>query len=134
MATSCHIHVLRNMTNNRSPGTSGFSADFCKVFWKRIGHFVVRSLNEAYKSNTLSITQTNGIITCIPKDNKPRHFLKNWRSITLLNTVYKIETGAIANIIKSVIDKLISKDQTGFIKVRCIGENTRVIYDLMHYT
>ena len=31
--------VLKNMKNNRSPGTSGFSADFYKVFWKKNGAF-----------------------------------------------------------------------------------------------
>ena len=73
-------------------------------------------------------------ITCIPKENKPKQFLKNWRPLTLLDTVYKIASGAIANRIKSVIDKLIDKDQTGFIKGRYIGENTRLVYDLMKHT
>ena len=57
-----------------------------------------------------------GIITCIPKENKSKQFLKHWKPLTLLDTVYKVASGAIANIIKSVIDKLIDNDQTGFIK------------------
>ena len=73
-----------------SPGLSGFSADFFKVFWKQLGHFVLRSLNYGYEMGNLSITQRQGIITCIPKDNKPKQFLKNWRPLTLLDTVYKI--------------------------------------------
>ena len=57
---------------------------------------------------------------------KPKQFLKNWRPLTLLDTIYKIASGAIANRIKWVLDKLINKDQTGFIKGRYIGENTRL--------
>ena len=34
----------------------------------------------------------------------------------------------------SPIDKIINKDQTGFLKGRYTGENTRLIYDLMNYT
>ena len=34
---------LKSMSNNKSPGTDGFSADFLKVFWGKIGHFVVMS-------------------------------------------------------------------------------------------
>lgn len=34
----------------------------------------------------------------------------------------------------SVLDTIISPDQTGFILGRYIGENTRLIYDLMQYT
>ena len=53
----------------------------------------------------------------------------------LLNCVYKIVSRFIANRIKKVLDKIIAKDQTGFIiKGRYIGENIRLIYDIMHYT
>jgi len=104
------------------------------MFWKKIGAFVVRSLNEAFNCGNLSITQTQGIITCIPKGDKSRLFIQNWRPITLLNTVYKIASGVIANRFKLFMDKLIHNDQTGFIKGRYIGENTRLIYDILHYT
>ena len=63
------------MKNDKSPGLSGFSADFFKVFWKQFGHFVLRSLNYSYRMGNLSITQRQGIITCIPKENKPKQFL-----------------------------------------------------------
>ena len=39
-----------------------------------------------------------------------------------------------ANRLKLVLDELIDKDQTGFIKGRFIGENTRLIYDIMSFT
>ena len=128
------FQTLKNMKSNKSPGTSGFNADFYKVFWGKLGDFVVRALNEAYNVNSLSETQTQGLITCIPKGNKPKEYLKNWWPITLLNTVYKIGTGCIANRIKSFLPKLIHTDQSGFIKDRYIGENLRLIYDLLHYT
>ena len=125
---------LYNMKNDKSPEISGFSAEVFKFFWRQIGYFVLRSLNSGYNNGKLSICQRQGIITCIPKENKPKQFLKNWRPLTLLDTVYKIASGAIANRTKGVLDKLINKDQTGFIKGRYIGENTRLIYDLMNYT
>lgn len=127
-------HTLKNMSNNKSPGSDGFSSEFFKVFWRYLGHFVIRSLNYGFQKEELSITQREGIITCIPKENKPKELLKNWRPITLLNVVYKIASGAIANRLKSHLDKLIHPDQTGFIHGRYIGENTRLIYDMMHYT
>ena len=43
-------------------------------------------------------------------------------------------SGSIANRIKQVLDKLISTDQTGFIEDRFIGENTRLVYDLLQFT
>ena len=126
--------VLLKMKPDKSPGITGFTAEFFKVFLKQLGHFVLRTLNYSYNKGELSITQKQGIITCIPKENKPKQLLKNWRPLTLLDTVYKIASGTIVNRLKSVIHKLINKDQTGFNKERYIGENIRLIYDLMSYT
>lgn len=126
--------TLKNMKNNKSPGTSGFTVDFFKVFWKQLGNFVVRAINFGFQQGELSITQQNGLIVCIPKENKFRNNLKNWRPITLLNTIYKIASGSIANRIKTVLNKLIATEQTGFIKGRYIGENTRLLYDLLQFT
>ena len=126
--------TLYNMKNEKSPGISGFAAEFFKVFWKDIGQFVLRSLNYGYIKGELSISQKQGVITCIPKENKPKLYLKNWRPITLLDTVYKIASGSIANRIKPNLDSLIDKDQTGFIQGRYMGENTRLLYDLIHHT
>ena len=69
------------------------------------------------------------MITLIPKENKPRQFLTNYRPICLLNTIYKLASAG--NRMKTVLDKLISKDQSGFISGCYIIENTRVVYDLM---
>ena len=104
------------------------------MFWNNLGHFIVRSLNFGILKGELSITQREGIITCIPKENKPRHYITNYRSISLLNCIYKIASGIIANRIKSTLQKLIHTDQTGFIADRYIGENTRLVYDIMHHT
>ncbi len=48
--------------------------------------------------------------------------------------MYKIASGAIANKIKTVLNILIHRDQTGFVAGRYMGENTRLIYDIMQYT
>ena len=55
---------------------------------------------------------------------------KNWRPISLLNTVYKIGFGVISSRLKRVLEKLIDLDQTGFISGRYIGDNIRLIYDM----
>ena len=126
--------TLKTMANNRSPGSDGFGADFFKMFWNNLGHFIVRSLNFGFLKGELSITQREGIITCIPKENKPRHYITNYRPISLLNCIYKIASGIIANRIKGTLQKLIHTDQTGFIAGKYIGENTRLVYDTMHHT
>jgi exonuclease III len=125
--------VLKNMSNGKSPGTDGMTVDFFKFFWKQLKIFVVRSINEGFDNKQMSITQREGIIICIPKGDKPREYLKNWRPISLLNVAYKIGSSCIANRIKTVLPKLISEDQTGFVPGRYIGDNLRLLYDITHY-
>ena len=69
----------------------------------------------------------------IPKEGKDNKKMKNWRSITLLNTVYKTASSCIAARLKTVLPKLIGDDQKGFLKGRCIGENIRLLYDTLLY-
>ena len=126
--------ALKQMSNNKSPGSDGFTTEFFKFFWIDIGHFLVRSINYAYENGELSSTQKEGIITCLPKGDKPKEFLKNWRPISLLNVSYKLASACIANRLKKVLPALISPDQTGFIAGRYIGENIRALYDIMYYT
>lgn len=127
-------YALKNMKNNKSPGLDGFTVEFLKFFWVDIGHFILRSINYGYHTGSLSITQKQGIITCIPKPNKSRDTLKNWRPISLLNVIYKLASAVIANRFKKVLNTIIHENQKGFIAGRFLGENVRLIYDVLFET
>ena len=126
--------ALKNMKNSKSPGNDGFTAEFFKFFWVDLGEYILKSINYAYRHGLLSVTQTQGIITCLPKPNKARNILKNWRPISLLNVIYKMMSAAIANRLKTVLSKLVNQDQKGFITGRYIGENIRLVYDVLFET
>ena len=88
--------ALKAMKNQKCPGIDGFPAEFFKVFWAKLKFFVLRSLNNGYNTGQLSISLRQCIISCLPKGDKPRQFLKNWRPILLLSVVYKIASSALA--------------------------------------
>ena len=88
----------------------------------------------SYKIGKLSISQRRGIIKLIPKKDANLNSIKNWRPLTLLNCDYKIATKAIASHIKMFLPKLVSDNQTGFIRDRFIGENIRLIDSVIKYT
>ena len=124
---------LQNMKNGKSPGSDGFPVEFFKVFWRQLGEFVLRSLNEGFLKGEMSSTQKEGVIICIPKPDSARDKIKNWRPISLLNTIYKIGSSSIANRLKLVLSSIINEDQTGFIKNRFLGNNIRLIYDVISH-
>ena len=55
---------------------------------------------------------------------------------TNITTKYCIQigSGVIASRLKRVLEKLIDLDQTGFISGRYIGDNIRLIYDMLQFT
>ena len=128
------LSTLKRMKNGTSPGSDGFTVEFFKFFWNDMGTLLVRAINESFRKESLSSPQKEGLITLLPKGDKPRQFPKNWRPIMLLNVSYKTASGCIANRIKRVLPNIIHSDQTGFINGRCISENTRLLYDIIHYT
>ena len=123
--------VLKNMANGKSPGSDGYPAEFYKFFWLDLGEYLLKSLNEAFEVGELSQTQKQGIISLIPKGDKPREFIKHWRPISLINVDCKLLSGVLAHRLKQILPKIIGNEQKGFLKKRYIGENIRTVYDLM---
>ena len=126
----CHAS-LKEFSNGKSPGTDGLTAEFYLKFWELLGQELVDSVNYAFEMGKLLISQKRGIITLIPKKDKNKFFLDNWRPISLLNTDYKIATKAIAARIAKVLPSLIHGDQTGYIKGRFIG--TKCTLNCVYY-
>ena len=124
---------LKKTRNNVSPGSSGFSNEFFKFFWRDLKLFVTKSINHSYEIGMLSVTQRLGIITLIPKGSKDKTFLKNWRPLTLLNSLYKLVSGCIAERMKPHLDTIIDGDQKGFVAGRYIGEAIRTTFDIIQW-
>ena len=106
------LKALKGMECSKTPGSDGLSAEFYKVVWNNISDLFLNSINYAYRSGQLSVTQRRGIIKLIPKKDAEPNLIKNWRPISLLNCDYKIAAKAIANRFKQVIPDIINYDQT----------------------
>jgi len=127
------LKALKTLSNNKTPGTDGLSAEFYKFFWLDVKGCVFDSIVYAFDKGEMSIDQRRGIISLSPKKGKDRLYLKNWRPITLLNTDYKILAKVLALRISKVIGKVINTDQSGYIKGRYIGDNIRTVADIIHF-
>jgi hypothetical protein len=125
--------AVNSMKLNKSPGPDGLPIEFYKQFWDNICNILFRSFIESLSKGELSVSQTRAIIRLIYK-KRDKQLLKNWRPISLLNSDYKILTTALSKRLKTILPKLISNDQTAYIKGRYIGENIRLINDIIEYS
>ena len=123
--------TLFSMKNGTSPGSDGFSVEFYKFFWTDIREFFYAMCIESLSRGTLPQTLKEGIIVLLPKPNKPRDLLKSYRPITLLDVSYKIISGTIANRLKAALQTIIDPCQSAYLKGRLMGDNIRMIYDIM---
>ena len=123
--------ALATMKKGKSSGSNGFTSGFFKHFWHYLGIFLFRTAKESINNGALPLSHRESIVTLIPQAGKPLNSLKDWRPISLLNVDFKIISSAITNRLKNVIQDTISPSQSAYIKGRFIGENSRLVYDVI---
>lgn len=123
--------ALKDMKNKKSPGRDGITVEFYNIFWNDIKQYFINSINYSFEQNELTVLQNQGILTLFLKADKNISSLQNWRPISLHNVDYKVAAKAIANRIKRVLKSIIDSSQTGFIKDRYIGENIRLLFEVI---
>ena len=126
--------VLSTFSNDKTPGNDGLTVEFYKFFWSEIGTFLVDSLNYAYFHGELSNSQKQAVITLLEKKDKDRRWIKNWRSISLVNVDVKIGSKTIAKRLETVLPHIFHYDQNAFVKGRNIFDATRTISYVMEFT
>ena len=107
--------------------------EFYKAFWPLFGSLIVESFNTSIEEGELSNSQRQAVITLLDK-KKDRSLIKNWRPISLLNNDYKILSKVLSLRLIDILPRLINVNQTGYVKNRFIGENIRLIKDILEYT
>ena len=60
-------NYLKKCKNNVAPGSSGFSFDFYKFFWRDLKYFVINAVDYDFEKNRLSVSQSLGIVRIVPK-------------------------------------------------------------------
>ena len=61
------LKSLKEMQNDKSPGTDGYTAEFYKYFLPDIKNLLINAINYVLENKSLSNEQKRGIITLIPK-------------------------------------------------------------------
>ena len=77
--------------------------EFYLSFRELLGQELVDSFNYAFEKGEMLISQKKDTITLIPKKDKNRTLLDNWRPISLLNTDHKVAIKSISARIAKVL-------------------------------
>ena len=122
---------LSSLKPNTAPGPDGWTAEFFRKFWDIFCPLFLSVVNEIFECGTFPDSFSGSVTTLIPKKGKDKRYIENLRPISLLPVSYKIIAKVMALRLKKVVGDVIHADQTGFLPGRYIGENIRLIVDIM---
>ena len=125
--------ALKDMKNDKSPGTDGLQANFYKVFYPKLKHCLHNLILETAEEGKLHLAGRHGILSLLEKLGKDSIKLDSWRPLTLLNTDSKIYGKILANRLQKAFTTIIHHSQTGFVKGRHLAENILKINEVINY-
>jgi hypothetical protein len=108
--------VIKEMPSEKAPGPDSFIGSFYK-------HDLIEAIMSFYNHRTAKLGLMNSAnIVLLPKTMDAAS-LSEYRPISLINSVSKIITKILANILAPHMNSLISNAQNAFIKKMCIHDN-----------
>ncbi|CAM2098496.1 unnamed protein product [Caretta caretta] len=122
--------ALHRMPTNKSPGMDRLTVEFYHVFWDVLGPDLVTIWAKSLQSGVLPLSCRRAILALLPKKGDLRD-LRNWRSVLLLSTDYKIVAKAIPLRLGSVVVDVIHSDQTYTVPDCTIFDNLYLVQDLL---
>ncbi|XP_042958109.1 uncharacterized protein LOC122293655 [Carya illinoinensis] len=123
--------ALKQMSPFKSPGPDGFNAGFFQDHWDIVGSEVMQAVLNFFRTAEMPTGLNHTLIALIPKTSTPRS-VNEYRPIGLCNVWYKLISKVLANRLKSVLQDIISWNQSAFLPGRLITDNIMVAYELLH--
>ena len=123
--------ALQSLDSGKAPGIHGLPADFYKAFWAVIGQDLLLVLGDSFNKGRLSLSCRRAVLTLLPKKGNLQQ-IKNWRSVALLCTDYKILSKVLATRLEKVMEHIIHVDQTYCVPSRLISDNVSLIREILY--
>lgn len=120
------IDTLRRLKNNKSAGPDQIAAELMKYGAEPIADALMPILNHIWETNTIPNDWKKGTVVTIPKKGD-LSLCRNWRGITLLNTVNKVLALLILDRITPYAETILRKEQAGFRPNRSCSDHTTTL-------
>ncbi|KAG6466651.1 hypothetical protein ZIOFF_075555 [Zingiber officinale] len=123
--------VVWCMCQDSAAGPDGFSVAFYRACWEIVGEDVLQAVLDFFRGSELPRGMASTTIVLIPKVDSAQRW-QDFRPISLCNVSYKIISKLMAQRMASVIGKVISPTQSGFVPGRLISDNILMAQELDH--
>ena len=102
--------AIKEMAPLKSTNPNGMSPLFFHTYWPDIGMDITEAVLSSLNSGSLLKSINYTFITLIPKVKNPE-IVTEFRPISLCNVIYKIISKVIANMLKPLLNSIISETQ-----------------------
>ncbi|MCO5560132.1 hypothetical protein L7F22_013739 [Adiantum nelumboides] len=113
--------VVKGMKKEKTPRPDGIQAEVLQEMIEYAGQDLCNLLNHWRKEGSIQPNFNQGLIKLNPK-GQDRLEIRNYRPLTMLNSVYKVMAKALALKIKYVVNQVVHPKQFGFVQGRSIHE------------
>ncbi|KAJ0641962.1 putative RNA-directed DNA polymerase [Helianthus annuus] len=115
---------------DRAPGPDGINFKFIKRFWDTLEGDFMGLFQHFYMAEQLNSGCMSSFLALIPKRSDPGG-LHEYRPISLIGCLNKVVSKVLVNRLKSVISKLVSEEQTGFLAGRSILDGVIILNEVI---
>ncbi|XP_056862259.1 uncharacterized protein LOC130509951 [Raphanus sativus] len=111
--------VIFAMPSNKSPGPDGFPSEFFKTAWSILCPDFRVVVQSVFRYGFLPKGINSTILALVPK-NMDSLEMRDFRPIACCNLLYKVVSKIIANRLRMILPRLVSENQSAFIKGRLL--------------
>lgn len=122
--------VVFELNAESSCGLDGFTGHFYQTCWDIVGSDIVKVVHAFFQGYSLSKSITLTSLVILPKKDTIQSF-SDFRPINLSNFLNKIITRLIHDKLEGILPKLISPNQSRFVKGRNITENVVLAQEII---
>ncbi|GKA57864.1 putative RNA-directed DNA polymerase, eukaryota, reverse transcriptase zinc-binding domain protein [Tanacetum coccineum] len=119
--------------SDKAPGPDGFTFAFVKRYWDILKLNIFEFVSTFLSSKMMPTGSNSSFINLIPKVINPIH-IKDFWPISIIGIHYKIIGKILANRLSKVVGKIVSYEQSTFIKDRQILDGPLILSEVIDWT